>query len=1355
MADSGQKTQLAASRIGLRSLLAVCKPATLLATLQEINDFEEGEESALLRVQALIELDRYSDAERFLREKLASFRGPTRIESLCLWAQINLRLGAVDAAVLTALQAAQESVDNDWRAIAMSWAAAGYAKKNCLTSAEDYLQEALKICPNDSRILAIRARVSLDSDQRDAANTIYERLRLQPDLWGRVIGAWGESYVAYLMGEFDRAWEIGLIGLDLSPEVVLPGYVLAQISLARNDLDHADHLLRIISERSPFSDGLESLREEFDLLRARGKAGNQNGKRLISFPSLVQRRDYCGPSTVELVLRYWQTDLRINNDQIADWVKNPRSGSPMYKMSEFFHLMGYDTVRTLLPAKKLKQCINLGIPVIIQEVFSNSSHVVVVIGYDELNRKFDIQDPMTHLVITVDEDELRRRREIFLESGLIAYPRRLGLGDSLAASGIFDLPSLLWTDQAVIELDKGDYQRAIGMLVKSVQRTPSHAFSWIMLLYAWLEIWKEAASSERAGVGEGYTINFESETLNLPEIRRRFYEELKHAKENHSNAAFINQLRGQAKVIEGKFEIALRSFAKAVKLDPENPALYASMAECYYALRDPLKALNTARRCLELEPSFPDGNAWMARSLTIMGRGDASFYARAAVEVNEDGWLGFLALAEDLIRHNEFNLAYDELQTAQRLNPGMPEIDVQLANLALHRGDFGSVGRILSELRRSKNPVKPSTKYLISKILCQLEFEQENYKAAEESARILLESFPQDSWGLQFLAAAASECLISTRREIDQEQLQSFHTLFEQAVQVNEGDLEVIEMYVNYLNEIVDISESLRVLDNLIKVYEESSGSLLYLKSQLIDKTGATTSAASVLKLALKNPGAIRNLNQLEEACRILISGLGPEETAHLVISELKDGNYWTNLSLNEIERSLGLELVSYHETRSIAYDLLHRVFQRNSQDPEVLLGLGIVSPSDSERESFYRQALLSRSEWPEAREMLVDFLFEHNRIDEVKNFTSGYEHLSNKLSLSHGRALSAKGFYEQSVPFFIAGIERNPDLDKNVYLQLWDVEIRCGWFAKAQNLAEKISGLNKHDPLWQLRIAIPLLESLNFEQAFAVFQRAVNLGLNEIDQLRFDYRVSCLQENYSEALECLQRLLTHTPQTDNSQSLNWVEIEIFKILAVLEANEMIWDFGNSKHLDAAGWADAAGAVLLGDSSHLAVKLAQKSLSIDENNRSGLNILGSGLYELGQIQDSFSVFQAMRSDYPSEHSPYEYLALQAILDGKLNQAYELADRAVRLGAYCPHAWAVRGLVNFFLYNNQEACSDLTITWNRLDTFLRSKKPAYWAVLSHLHQKKEETIYWTRLASRRKGDTFFVETITRYFDTNLP
>jgi len=109
MDGSGSNSVIATDAAVYRSYLAACKPATLLKQLQQASNYSPPEEITILRARALIELDQYSEAENLLRKISASLQATNQPEFSCLWAQVNLRVGRVDEAVLTALRAVKEA----------------------------------------------------------------------------------------------------------------------------------------------------------------------------------------------------------------------------------------------------------------------------------------------------------------------------------------------------------------------------------------------------------------------------------------------------------------------------------------------------------------------------------------------------------------------------------------------------------------------------------------------------------------------------------------------------------------------------------------------------------------------------------------------------------------------------------------------------------------------------------------------------------------------------------------------------------------------------------------------------------------------------------------------------------------------------------------------------------------------------------------------------------------------------------------------------------------------------------------------------------------------------------------------
>jgi len=410
-------------------LLDEQRPASLLALL---GDDDLPPQLAPYRAAALIELDRDAEAAAYLEPLLPALAGDDRARAELLWAELLLARDDVDAAILTAERAARTAAPPSLRAAALGWAARGLARKQCWKLAEAALREAIELAPNDIEVLFAQVRVALMMDQRLAARAIYERIAvLSP-----ARGAWGLALVAFLLGEFETARDQIARAIAASDEAIGPLLLRGQIALATNDLTALEHTVAELARRSPRAESLPAWQRALDDLR-RSLAAPADGTyaRLTAFPTTMQRRDYCGPCTVELVLRYWRGGLDMTNDQIAQVVKFPDSGTPIYKMREFFHLVGFDTLRCRASIGQLKRLIDAGYPVIVEEEFPNSAHVVVAIGYDDAVNVLIFQDPMTHIITRIPLDAVNRLRRPSLDAALVAFPAGQGHRPGPLASG--------------------------------------------------------------------------------------------------------------------------------------------------------------------------------------------------------------------------------------------------------------------------------------------------------------------------------------------------------------------------------------------------------------------------------------------------------------------------------------------------------------------------------------------------------------------------------------------------------------------------------------------------------------------------------------------------------------------------------------------------------------------------------------------------------------------------------------------------------------------------------------------------------------------------------------------------------
>jgi len=185
---------------------------------------------------------------------------------------------------------------------------------------------------------------------------------------------------------------------------------LDRLSEARADLERA---LAAVPAQSQRAAGRQ-IRHRLDALDA-AHSGARSA-RLTAFPTIVQKWNYCGPAVIELCLRY--AGIEMTQELIAEAVKRG-DGTPTYAIVDFLREQGFEVRRVEATADGLRAAIDAGVPVIVESVGSNSSHVSVAIGYDDRLGVLIVADPMTH-VPTREGLELRGKQANTLRYGGIA-----------------------------------------------------------------------------------------------------------------------------------------------------------------------------------------------------------------------------------------------------------------------------------------------------------------------------------------------------------------------------------------------------------------------------------------------------------------------------------------------------------------------------------------------------------------------------------------------------------------------------------------------------------------------------------------------------------------------------------------------------------------------------------------------------------------------------------------------------------------------------------------------------------------------------------------------------------------------
>ena len=458
---------------------------------------------------------------------------------------------------------------------------------------------------------------------------------------------------------------------------------------------------------------------------------------LPAFPTVTQKRNYCGPASLELVLR--AHGIAVDQDAIAPAVKRD-SGSPLVAMTRYLEGRGLATRRFESTPARLAACLDLGLPVIVQEEYSITSHVAVVIGVDLGLGLLAVQDPMTHVpserliatqtslsamyrgaaIVAVPADDATRIAA--LDAADVLDQRHLRLVDECADPAVRDQvlqvvercdaalalvedyplawyqrTAALWR-QATRSRTKVDRARFVTALFRARVRYPAH--EWPHLLHADLLMddgrWDEALIELTAALvcdpHDSHTAQNIAEAhgqADRPAEATAAYWHTLQIDPSHIRAT-ENFARHQ--LDDGLLDDAEHLAACALELAPGNPFNHVTVSQVAAARGDRATALAHARRAVEVAPDYHHGSLRLAALLAAGTDDDGPAEALALYRGMTTRWPGWFEpryrAARQLERQGAIDEAVELLVAGIECATDEPEVLLtNLTSILLEDGD--------------------------------------------------------------------------------------------------------------------------------------------------------------------------------------------------------------------------------------------------------------------------------------------------------------------------------------------------------------------------------------------------------------------------------------------------------------------------------------------------------------------------------------------------------------------------------------------------------------------------------------------------------------------------------------------
>lgn len=356
-------------------------------------------------------------------------------------------------------------------------------------------------------------------------------------------------------------------------------------------------------------------------------------RRLAAFPSTQQKRNYCGPAVLELCLRYHDFDL--DQDEIAVAVRRGE-GTPMCAIVDYLAAQGIEARRIAATPERLRAAIDLGLPVIVQEEYSTTSHVAVITGYDARIGVFIAADPATHRPTLKSFKWLEAAGDLFGNGGLIVLGRKGHELDALRArtdaAGLVQAEALELVDEcdrrrpgvAGAVDDPLTPDEVVRLCDEAIERDAGFKLAWERRTDAILRMWMGQRGNEH--------------------LHRALLRSLYNVRTRWPHDEWPHQLYARYLDATGRTQEAFVAWFEAWRRDPDDANDLSEMGFCKWQSGDLLAAEKHMLHALQRVPSCRPA-----------ARGLAMLYLRQLEHVEAQGEARSAdALAADPFAHAGF-----------------------------------------------------------------------------------------------------------------------------------------------------------------------------------------------------------------------------------------------------------------------------------------------------------------------------------------------------------------------------------------------------------------------------------------------------------------------------------------------------------------------------------------------------------------------------------------------------------------------------------------------------------------------------------------------------------------------------
>lgn len=442
----------------------------------------------------------------------------------------------------------------------------------------------------------------------------------------------------------------------------------------------------------------------------------------------IQKLNYCVPASLALMLEAY--DIRKGQDEIAEHVFDV-TGSDLQMTMAYMKSLGFTARYFKGTIEVYKKLIDAGVPVLLSMMIENSSHVQVVVGYDDRLQALIIQDPNDLGPFLLSYQDLADTYKLTDSLSMVfLLPAQHGLLTLLDHNQhiFFEQLFTIWAaeennkeqNQAVAFLKAHPQERygaVVGLITQFSEEAKALHSTWLNKLYLDL------------GTEDAEVALLEAHMHYQKENTEKALESL--ARVNEKNSPYALFLKAAILMSQGEHAKAVPLLKRSIERDHYQPIAYSHLARCYLEIGKTYQAFKWSSIALEQEST-----AIYTRITHSLIQYESGAYEKAlsrfrelSAEQPEDGYFIY-ETGRCLLALGQEEQAIESFERAKEIDHTEPYAYLRIAETHLEKKKWSQAENVVRE--GIKNCETTDVLHLY---LGHIAMEQEQYGAAEAEYR--------------------------------------------------------------------------------------------------------------------------------------------------------------------------------------------------------------------------------------------------------------------------------------------------------------------------------------------------------------------------------------------------------------------------------------------------------------------------------------------------------------------------------------------------------------------------------------------------------------------------------------------